>query len=66
MWGAYWAKALARQPDLHFTVRDVFEGHQMLVISDTNHRGVLAAETLYFDADGQVFRAAACQRSDNG
>jgi len=25
-----------------------------------NHRGVLATETLYFDADGRVFQAAAC------
>jgi ketosteroid isomerase-like protein len=60
---AYWAAALERQPDLHFSVQDVFEGHEMLVISYTNHRGVLAAETLYFDAEGQVFQAAACHRS---
>lgn len=60
---AYWAAALARQPDLRFRVQDVFEGHDMLVISYLNHRDVLAVETLYFDADGKVFRAAACHRS---
>jgi len=57
---AYWAKALERQPDLRFDVQDVFEGHDMMVISYRTHRGVLAAETLYFDTDGQVYRAAAC------
>lgn len=60
---AYWAAALERQPDLRFIVRDVFEGYRMLVISYTNHRGVLACETLYFDADGLVHRAAACHRA---
>lgn len=59
----YWKAALALQPDLHFEVQDVFEGHQMLVISYLNHKGILAAETLYFDADGKVFQAAACHRS---
>ena len=61
---AYWAAALARQPDLRFTVDTVFEGYEMLVISYTNHRGILAAETLYFDPAGLVFQAAACHRSE--
>lgn len=60
---AYWASALERQPDLKFAVQDVFEGHEMLVISYRNQHGVLAAETLYFDSDGLVFQAAACHRS---
>jgi ketosteroid isomerase-like protein len=59
----YWADALARQPDLRFRVQDVFEGHEMLVISYLNHLDVLAAETLYFDDEGRVFQAAACHRS---
>lgn len=56
----YWAAALARQPDLAFNVQDVFEGHEMMVISYTNHRGVRAAEVLYFDASGRVYQAGAC------
>jgi ketosteroid isomerase-like protein len=60
---AYWAAALERQPDLHFTVQDVFEGHQMIVMSYVNHRNVLATETLYFDDDGKVYQAAACHRT---
>lgn len=63
---AYWTAALERQPDLKFTVQDVFEGHQMLVISYLNHRRVLAAETLHFDADGLVFQASACHRAASG
>lgn len=57
---AYWAAALDRQPDLRFTVQQVFGGHRMLVLTYTNHRNVLAAETLYFAPDGLVYRAAAC------
>lgn len=58
----YWAAALQRQPDLKFSVQDVFEGHEMLVISYLNHRNILATETLYFDDSGLVFQAAACHR----
>ncbi len=63
---AYWSAALQRQPDLTFTVQDVFEGHEMLVISYHNHRGILAAETLHFDADGMVYLASACHRPADG
>jgi nuclear transport factor 2 (NTF2) superfamily protein len=59
----YWATALTRQSDLRFKVQDVFEGHEMMVISYRNHKGILATETLYFDADGMVFLAAACHRA---
>jgi ketosteroid isomerase-like protein len=62
----YWAAALARQPDLRFRVQDVFEGHEMLVISYFNHLNVLATETLYFDDEGRVFQAAACHRRTTG
>jgi len=64
--GKYWSAALDQQPDLHFRVQDVFEGYRMLVISYWNHRGILAAETLYFDDAGLVFQAAACHRSSEG
>ena len=57
---AYWAAALARQPDLRFAVRSVFEGHGTLVLVYENHRGTMAAETFWFDDSGHVTRAAAC------
>lgn len=59
---AYWSIALERQQNLHFTVQDVFEGHEMLVIQYRNHQKVLACETLYFDSEGRIFQAAACHR----
>lgn len=58
--GAYWAKALDKQPDLKFAVLDVFAGHDMLVITYRNHRRVLAAETLRFGQDGLIVEASAC------
>ncbi len=59
---AYWTEALRLQPDLRFSVRDVFAGADMVVITYENHRGVLAAETLEFGAGGLVHRASACHR----
>ncbi|MEO1138287.1 MAG: nuclear transport factor 2 family protein [Pseudomonadota bacterium] len=56
----YWQRALANQPDLHFTVKDVFAGHQMMVVIYENQRGTLAAETLMFTADGLIWQASAC------
>jgi len=55
----YWEAALAQQPALRFKVKDVFRGHEMMVITYTNHKSVEAAETLYFDAAGKIYRAAA-------
>jgi ketosteroid isomerase-like protein len=57
---AYWKAAIERQPDLKFSVLNIFEGHDMLVILYVNQHGVGAVETLYFDADGLVYQAAAC------
>ncbi|MEM6310971.1 MAG: nuclear transport factor 2 family protein [Pseudomonadota bacterium] len=56
----YWGKAMAAQPDLAFEVTQVFEGHETLVITYRNHRGVMAAETLRFGSDGLVVEASAC------
>lgn len=60
----YWASALAKQPDLHFRVQRVFQGHQMMVLTYQNHRGVSAAETLEFAPAGLVIRASACHSPD--
>ena len=56
----YWGKALAAQPNLKFTVGDVYEGHDMMVITYRNHNDVQAAETLRFGAEGLVGEASAC------
>ena len=60
---AYWAAALAAQPDLHFRIEQVLLGHDALVILYLNHRDVRAAETLWFDPSGLVSRASACHAS---
>ena len=57
---AYWAKALAGQPDLRFTLGAVYLGHEMLTLTYRNHRGVEASETFQFGAGGLVIRSAAC------
>jgi ketosteroid isomerase-like protein len=59
---AYWAQALAQQPDLSFVVVDVFQGHGMMVITYQNQRKELAAETLRFGSDGLVVEASACHQ----
>lgn len=62
----YWRAALDRQPDLRFTVQDVFEGYDMIVLTYSNHMGRLAAETLRFGADGLVVEASACHEPTVG
>ena len=59
----YWAEALKRQPDLKFQVQDVFKGHEMIVLSYSNQNNICATETFYFNAEGLVFRAAACHQA---
>ena len=58
----YWAKALERQPDLKFQVQEVFQGYQMMTLSYRNQNNVFATEIVYFNAEGLVFRAAACHQ----
>ena len=57
---AYWGRALTAQPDLHFRVTEVFAGHDMMVLTYVNHRGIHAAETLRFGENGLVVEASAC------
>jgi len=56
--GAYWEKALALAPDLHFELLDVLVGADSIVLHYRGVRG-LAAEVFFFDAAGKVIRAAA-------
>ena len=57
------AKALKHQPELKFQVQDVLLGHEVLVIIYSNQNKNLATETFYFNAEGRVFRAAACHQA---
>jgi ketosteroid isomerase-like protein len=54
----YWAKALARLPDLRFELIDVYVGAESVVIHYRGPRGA-SAEAFWFDPEGKVRRAAA-------
>lgn len=56
--GAYWRKALAAVPDLHFELRDVLVGIDTVTLYYRGHRGT-SAEVLWLGADGKVVRGAA-------
>lgn len=56
---SYWQAALENQPDLRFKTTRVFVGHDILVITYTNHRNIKAAETLHFNDAGLVWQASA-------
>jgi uncharacterized protein (TIGR02246 family) len=57
---AYWTKALAAHPNLHFDFEGVRAGHRCLTILYRNHRGQDVAETCEFGDDGRVVRSFAC------
>jgi ketosteroid isomerase-like protein len=54
----YWAKALARHPELEFELLHVLAGAASITIVYRGHRG-LSAEVFWFDVHGKVERAAA-------
>lgn len=54
----YWAKALAKYPDLHFQMEQVLTGANSVTIIYTGVRG-LSAEVFHFNADGKVHAAFA-------
>lgn len=56
--GAYWARALALAPGLHFTLIGTFVGADSVAIHYQGPRGP-AIEVFFFDASGRVCRAAA-------
>lgn len=56
--GAYWAKALAANPGLHFELITTLRGTSSIVIYYRGVRG-LAAELFEFDESGLVARSAA-------
>lgn len=53
------SRALARLPDLHFTLVDVFTGLGSIVIHCCRHDGGFAAEHFEFDVDGKATRSSA-------
>lgn len=56
---AYWAKALATLPDLHFSLIEVLAGVSTVTIYYRGHRSTVA-ETFQLDGAGHVRAATAC------
>lgn len=54
---AYWTSALEKVPDLRFTVEQVYQGVDVLVINYRNQAGNLVCEVLQL-RDGLVVRGA--------
>lgn len=46
---AYWQRALAKVPDLHFTMIGVYEGVDTIVIHYSNQIGGAVCEVLHFE-----------------
>lgn len=56
---AYWTKAMALVPGLHFDKLAVFAGARSVAIHYRNQAGRFAVEVFDLDADGRCSRAAA-------
>ena len=57
--GAYWTKALAMIPDLHFELISTLVGVNSITLHYKGARGRLAAEVFHFGPDGKVAQAFA-------
>lgn len=57
--GEYWAKRLAKVPDLHFEILQLMVGVASIVIYYKTAQGRLAAEIFFFDDQGKVAKAVA-------
>jgi len=55
---AYWSLALARQPQLHFTLENILVGANSITLSYQGSRG-LSAEMFLLDEHGKVARSFA-------
>jgi ketosteroid isomerase-like protein len=56
---AYWATALAKLPELHFELIDLFTSPDSLVVSYQNERGKRMCEYLRLDAQGKIAQGSA-------
>ncbi len=55
----YWAKGLARLPDLHFELLETLTGIDSIVIHYRRHDGRIAAEYFEFGPEGKVAKSSA-------
>lgn len=57
--GAYWQKALEKMPDLHFELLTVLVSIDSIALYYKGAAGKLAAEVLFFGADGKIIKGIA-------
>ena len=57
--GAYWTRALALIPNLHFSLLEVFAGAHSVALFYRNQSGTSCLEVLELGASGLIVRAAA-------
>ncbi|WP_407164890.1 nuclear transport factor 2 family protein [Bradyrhizobium sp. ORS 111] len=56
---AYWSTALAKLPDLHFELIDLFVSPDSIVVFYQNERGMKICEYLRLDAEGKIRQGSA-------
>jgi hypothetical protein len=56
---AYWEPALARYPELHFTLFRAYAGPRSVVLHYRSVQALIAAECMEFDDQGKVCRVLA-------
>ncbi|WP_407146777.1 nuclear transport factor 2 family protein [Bradyrhizobium sp. ORS 86] len=56
---AYWSAALAKLPDLHFELIDLFVSPDSIVVFYQNERGMKICEYLRLDAEGKIRQGSA-------
>ena len=59
---AYWSKALASHPDLHFTLIGLFTSPNSVIVHYENERGQTICEYLRVDRDGKIVQGSANRR----
>jgi ketosteroid isomerase-like protein len=57
--GAYWSKALAAYPDLHFELEQVYASVNAVAIAYRSIGGRKALEVFFFNDEGRVHKAIA-------
>jgi uncharacterized protein (TIGR02246 family) len=56
---SYWSAALAKLPDLHFELIDLFVSPDSIVVYYRNERGMKICEYLRLDAEGKIRQGSA-------
>ncbi len=56
---AYWSKALASLPDLHFDLIEIFTSPDSVIVFYSNQRGAQICEYLRLDAAGKIVQGSA-------